>query len=176
MSEETNFNFAEYAKPVAKNGKNRRNRILLFLLYILVAGAYVGGAIAITIPHLIAILPFLLWILIFFTWRTVSYECCIRTESGKVSFLKLRGKHETHLLSLETKSILFARPFREEDVSDKTVTVYDFRADQREAGYLLLFQKGKEQAYVRFECTIAVAKAMHYYNKEVLVDKDFLKL
>ena len=176
MTEETSFHFAEYAKPIAKNGKNRRHRLLLICLYILVAGGYIGGAIAITIPHLIAMLPLLLWILIYFTWRAVSYECCVRVASGKIAFLRLQGKRESPLLSLETKDILFARSFDKEDIRDKSVKLYDFRADEKEPGYLLLFENASEKAFVRFECTVAIATAMRYYNKNVVVDKNTLKL
>lgn len=176
MSEELSFNFAEYAKPIAKYGRVRRHRRLFILMYILVAAAYIGTAIAITIPQIIAILPLFMWIFIYFTWRAVSYECCIRVDSGKITFLKLRDKREQPRLTIEAKDILFAHPYSAEAVSEKEITVYDFRADEREAGYLLCFEGDGKKAYVRFECTLAVARAMHYYNKSVSVDKDFLKL
>lgn len=176
MSEELSFNFAEYAKPIAKYGKLRRLRRLFIFMYILVAAAYIGVAVAITIPQIIAILPLFMWIFIHFTWRAVSYECCVRVDSGKISFLKLRDKREQPRLTIESKDILFAVPYSAEAMYEKENTVYDFRADEREAGYLLCFAYNGKKAYVRFECTLAVARAMHYYNKDVTVDKDFLKL
>lgn len=179
MSEENSFQFAEYAKPVAKVGKNRRARLLLILLYVTFATAYALTFISLTMPQVIAILPIFVWMLVFFTWGTVSYECCVRVSSGDVIFLKLRGKKEKKLLSFSAKEIVCALPYDEKgkrEIEQHTIaSVLDFRADPRCDGYALLLHKNGADLLIRFEATIAVMNAMRYYNKAVTVDKDFLK-
>ena len=176
MNEENDFRFTEFAKPVAKHGKNRLYRTLLILLYAVAGVAYAVTAIAIHIPHLIAILPLLLWVLIFFTWRLVSYECCVRVASGKIAFLKLRGKKEKEIVAFALKEIVRACPYGQMEGVSAKVRVRDLRADTREEGYALLRKSASGEELIRFETTVAVASAMHYYNKSVAVDTNFLKL
>lgn len=178
MTEENSFRFAEYARPVTKEGKNLRRRVLLVTLYICAAAAYAAVAIAVTIPHLIAILPLLLWMLVYFTWGSVSYECCVRVASGEVQFLRLRGKREELLLSLPVKALLWARPNDGRAANRVAVRhiVRDLRADTRAGGYAALLKRDGETVLLLFDCTVAVASALHYYNKEVTVDRDYLTL
>lgn len=178
MTEENSFQFAEYAKPVTKHGKNGRMRLFLVLCYVLFAVTYVLLFIGINIPHVIAVLPIFIWMLVYFTWGTVSYECCVRVASGKVSFLKLRGKKEKEILSFDAKALRYALPYTQEAkerIARESIThTEDFRADPKKDGYAAILPTESGTALLRFECTITVAKAMHYYNKDVLVDKDFL--
>ena len=178
MTEETSFRFAEYAHPVANVGKNRRRRILLVLLYVFSAILYAGGAIAVTIPHLIAVLPLLLWMLVYFTWGTVSYECCVRVASGEVHFLKLRGKREELLLSLRAMDIVWARPNdgRKANAVTGEHRVRDFRSDTRKGGYAALVKTDGKATLLLFDCTVAIASALRYYNEAVTVDKEYLSL
>lgn len=175
MTEENSFRFAEYAKPVAKHGKVKKQRLLLISLYILAAAAYAITAVVYTLPQLIAILPLLLWILIYFTWGTVSYEYCVRIASGKVSFLQIRGKKEKECLSLDLKEILWAKPY-DDTMRGHDCRLLDFRADMREAGYALLYTEDGKETLVRFEATVSVVTAMRYYNKDVVVDKTALRI
>ncbi len=180
MSEDNSFLFAEYAKPVAKRGKNRRMRALLILCYCLFAGGYAVFFASITVPQVIAILPVFVWMLVYFTWGIVNYECCVRVASGKVVFLKLKGKKEKELYSFHARDILFACPYNEagkRKIAEASITkTMDFRADPEKDGYAMLLSREGGTALIRFECTVAVANAMRYYNKEVLVDKEFLPL
>ena len=178
MTEENSFLFAEYAKPVAKHGKNKRMRTLLIFCYILFAAIYAAFFASVKIPQVIAVLPVFVWMLIFFTWGSVSYECCVRVSSGKVTLLKLRGKKEKEIFSFDAREIAYALPYNEAGkarVKEETVTsTVDLRADERLDGYAVILRSEGGVTLVRFESTLAVARAMHYYNKEVLVDRDFL--
>ena len=178
MTEENSFLFAEYAKPVAKQGKNKRMRTLLIFCYILFAVIYAAFFASVKIPQVIAVLPVFVWMLVFFTWGNVSYECCVRVASGRVSLLKIRGKKEKEIFSFDAKAIAYALPYSEAGkarIAEETVTkTVDLRADERTDGYAVILKGESGATLVRFECTLSVARAMHYYNKEVLVDKDFL--
>ena len=178
MSNDNEFLFAEYAKPIANHGKNRRMRLLLISLYILFAIGYAAFFVAITVPQVIALLPLFVWMLVFFTWGTVNYECCVRVASGKVSLLKVRGKKEKELFSFGAKELLYALPMNEagkEQISKESFTTkIDFRADIAKEGYAAVLSNDSGLTLILFECTVAVATAMRYYNKKVIVDKDFL--
>ena len=180
MSEENSFLFAEYAKPKTHVGKNRKARILLISFYVLFAVCYTVLFSAITLPQVIALLPLFVWMLVYFTWGTVNYECCVRVASGKVRLLKLQGKKEKEFFSFEVKELLYALPYNEmgkkkvaEEKISKTV---DLRANELGDGYAAVLRSDGEAILVRFECSMAVANAMHYYNKNVVVDKDFLSV
>lgn len=176
MTEETSFRFAEYAHPAIGYGRLRMRRILLICLYVLATMAYAVAAIAVTIPHLIAILPLLLWILVHFTWGSVSYECCVRVASGEVQFLKLRGKREELLLSLRVKDIVWARP-NDGRKANKVMgdhTVRDLRSDPRRGGYAALVSLKGSPTLLLFDCTVAVASALRYYNEAITVDREYL--
>lgn len=179
MSEENSFQFAEYAKPVAKIGKNRKQRTLLCLLYVAFAVAYAALFVFLMVPQVIALLPLFVWMLVFFTWGTVSYEYCVRVSSGEVSFLKLRGKKEKKLLSFSCREIVAAFPHNESGKQEikkaSPQKTLDLRADPRLDGYALLYRENGDTALVLFESTIAVATALRYYNKAVIVDKEFLR-
>ena len=177
MTEENSFLFAEYAKPVAKRGKNRRLRLVLILCYVLFAAAYALLFVSINIPQVIAVLPIFVWMFVYFTWGIVNYECCVRVASGKVTLLKLRGKKEKEIFAFDAKALLFALPYHQEGkekIKNETFTkTVDLRADPMADGYVAVLPTEEGKTLIRFECTLAVASAMRYYNKEVNADKNF---
>ena len=177
MTEENSFLFAEYAKPVAKRGKNKRLRLVLILCYLLFAAAYALLFVSINIPQVIALLPLFLWMLVYFTWGIVNYECCVRVASGKVTLLKLRGKKGKEIFSFDAKALAYALPYQDEGkerVEKEAVTkTVDLRADPTKDGYAAVLPTEEGSVLIRFECTHAVANAMRYYNKEVIADKNF---
>ena len=168
MSEENSFLFAEYAHPVLSKGKIKRNRLFLLLLYVIVGIAYVSFFAAVKIPQVIAILPLLLWILVHYTWRLVSFEYFVRVESGTVSFGKLRGKKQSvsftcqakELICVKKKSLLSKDALRE-------ATLLDFRYDPAADCYAALLTREERSVVILFAATDAVLTAMRYYNKGV---------
>ena len=166
MSEENSLHFAECAHPVSKRGKMRGRRTLLVLAYMLFAITYAVFFVAISLPQPIAILPLFVWMLVFFTWRTVSYECCVRTEDGKISFLRLYGKKEKVLYSCPISEIV-----RIEEGDGHTAT-HDFRADPVAGGgvfALIRTEKGEESFL--FDVSDGVVRVIRYYNKSAFTVK-----
>ena len=175
MSQENEFQYAEYAKPVAKKGKVLRTRRLLLFAYILFALAFILIFTTINIPQVIAVMPIFLWMLIFFTWRIASYECCVRASASKISCLHLHGKKEKLLYSFNAHDIVFGLPYNEDCRArlkeEKPSKVLDLRADPDEEGFAVLVKEADGSRLVIFECTAALAAAMRYYNKSVVADK-----
>lgn len=180
MSAENDFYFAEFARPVAKKGKNKRLRLLLLLAYFLFALLYVTAfTVLIMLPQVIALLPLFLWIAVYFTWGLVSYECAVRVSSGKLSFLKLRGKKETPLLTLTAKEASVIAPYAEEYLSSLKESgaeiLLDHRSDpdNRFAYYALFEKEGKTYAAI-FDAEEKVIHSLYYYNKNTVKDKKFI--
>ncbi|MBQ9736738.1 MAG: hypothetical protein IJV96_08145 [Clostridia bacterium] len=160
MSEENSFLFAECAHPVTTRGKMRGRRVLLVFAYVLFALVYASVFIAIRFPHPVAILPLFIWMLVFFTWRTVSYECCVRTEGGKISFLRLYGKKERLLFSFPIASIVSIRAASGESAA------HDLRADPTAGGGVLaVIRTDKGEERFLFDASDAVLRVIRYYNK-----------
>ena len=180
MPEESSFQYAEYARPVAKKGKNRRARTLLILLYVFFAIGYSALFVAINLPMVIAIMPVFTWMLVFFTWGLVSYEYGVKVGSGDVSFVKIHGKREKVLLSFPVKSILAAASYKKDPEAYKAhnpTAFHDFRTDPDEKNdYYAIFEKDGVREAVLFDCTTSVATSLRYYNKEVVIDKDYLSI
>ena len=178
--EESSFFCAEYAKPISKKGKNGKIRRLLVLSYILFAAVYViAFTVWIKLPQLIAILPLLLWIAIYFSWGIVSYECATRVSEGVLSFLKLRGKKEKILCSCVLKDVLHIAPFAEkytDPLKENDIKIYDHRAvpDTKECYYVLFVQDGAKRAII-FDATEKVIQSLCHYNKNTVKDTQFIK-
>ena len=170
MSEENSFLYAEYAKPITKKGKYGRLRLLLILIYVIVATAYAAFFVSINIPHFIAILPLLLWMLVYFTWGAVSFEVRVKTESGLLSIEKLRGKKAKTLFSVRIRELFSVESYTL-DVRNALCpdTTLDYRADPHSSiAYIAVCEKEGKKTAILFEATDAVLKAIRYYNKEAV--------
>lgn len=179
MSAENDFYFAEYARPVAKKGKNRRMRMLLVSAYILFAILYCTAfTVLIKIPQVIALLPIFLWMAVFFTWGTVSYECAVRVSSGKLLLLKLRGKKEEALFSLPIKEFSVIAPYAKEHFSpalDGAEILLDHRADKDSSlAYYALFERDGKRCAIIFDAAEKVIHSLYYYNKNTVRDKNYI--
>ena len=166
MSEETSLYFAECAHPVSKRGRMRTKRTLLILAYVLFAIIYASFFVAVSIPQPIALLPLFVWMLVFFTWHAVSYECCVRTESGKISFLRLYGKRE---------KLLFSYPIASMDricAANGEGADHDLRADPVGGGGMLaVFRTDTGTESVLFDVSDGVLRVIRYYNKAAFIDR-----
>ena len=178
---ENDFNFAEFARPIAPKGKNKKARSLLILLYVCFALFYIALFTAvIMIPQLIAILPLLLWMLVFFTWGKVSYECAVRVSAGTVTLLRLRGKKEECLISFTAKDAEVIAPYAEKYVENGILTEapvwIDHRsdADAIECYYAVIAHEGKK-ATVLFDASDKIIRALYYYNKNTVKDTAYIR-
>ena len=170
MSEENSFLYAEYAKPITKKGKYGRLRLLLILSYVIVGAAYAAFFVSVHIPHFIAILPLLLWMLVYFTWGTVSFEIRVKTESGLLTIEKLCGKKAKVLYSVKIKELSTVEIYAPQRLTAIAPHLaLDHRADPHSsASYLALHEKDGKKTVLLFEATDAVLKIIRYYNEEAI--------
>ena len=159
MEEGSSLRYAEYEVSRRSEGKNRLARWLLCLFYIAFGGAYcVLFTGVIKLPQVIAILPLLLWILIYFTQKLVRYDIKVKVESGNFSVYKSTGKKQRLVFSARVKTALAGGPATEMAVSPGAK---DLRGSAHSPeGWFLQFPENT----VLFEATAALVKALRFYN------------
>jgi hypothetical protein len=164
------INYAEYGVEKKGEGKNRMARILLVCLYVVFSSLYAGFFISVRIPHLIAILPILLWILIFFTWRLVKYDCEYRIEKGEMIFSHSQSaKRKTEKLRLRVKTAERIIP-AEQYAEEKGRYVYDFRGSKKcSCGYVILSSKNERKIAVFFEAIPQALKLLKRLNENTVI-------
>lgn len=163
MSEDF-INYAEYGVERKAEGKNRLARVLLIFLYIAFASLYAGFFISVRIPQVIAILPILLWILIFFTWRLVKYDCEYRIEQGEIIFFTSHSakkkKEKLRVRIKEAKRIIPIGEYKAEDES-----FLDFRGSKKcENGYVIICSQNGKKLAVAFEAIPQALKLLKRLN------------
>ena len=85
----SDFESYEFVVTSKKDGKNSLLRVLLIMFYaFFVLGCLVFGFLTGFVP-LLALVPLVLWIIIFFTWRYVKVEYEYMVESGVITFTKI---------------------------------------------------------------------------------------
>lgn len=170
-------NFAEYSVTQAKEGKNARNRILLLLLYFAVGSAYFAAILITRLIPLGAILPLLMWILVYFTWRYVQIEHEYTIATGKVTFTEIYG-NRTRKVALEFNCRDCSRiaPLNSEYASETegAELTYDFRGSVSSPdAYFAILTKDNKKAVVYFEGTAKTVKLFKLYNSAAtVVSKD----
>lgn len=165
----TDNNF-EYVVDEKAKGKNLIFRILLIAFYIVFGLAYFIFFCRIGFVPVIAMLPFLLWIIIFFTWRyvSVSHEYIIAT--GEITFSHIySNKKRKEVLRLSIREVTEVAPYDERKQTG-IKKIYDFRGDKDSPDSYFLVFKTKTDAYalVYFEATKKALKLMQLYNPGVV--------
>lgn len=164
-------NYVEYAVDKKAKGKNRVLRILLVFLYVLLSAAYFVLFYAIRIPQLVALLPFFLVILIFYTWRYVAVTHEYIIAVGEITFSNIyANRKRKQILKLAVRDLCSVGP---DDGMRPTgfARVYDFRsASDTPDSYCLIFRDERErECLVYFEATNKALKLMHTYNPTAVI-------
>ena len=171
MSEE-NLNYAEFGVSKKAEGKNKLQRILLVIAYVLFAILYATIFISVSIPQVIAILPIFVWMFIFFTWKHVKFDYEYKIEQGEMIFLKAytpKKKKELFRFKVrDAKKIVPIKDFSKKDML--TGRIYDFRGSSKSpASYMAVVAVDGKDACVYFEATIQTVKLLHRLNDKTIV-------
>ncbi len=157
-------NYFEYAVDVKPQGRLRFRRLLLVLFYVLFSACFFFGFSLLGIPQVIAVLPIIIWILVYYTWLyvSVSYEYVIAV--GEITFVAVYGNRKRReLLRLhirEVESVFY------EDDGTAYDRVYDYRGDRETPdSYAIAFNDVEgHRAVVYFEATRKALKLLALYN------------
>lgn len=166
MSEFDSPNYAEYAYERKNEGKYLRNKILMIIGYALfVVGFFLVCYLTRIIP-MFALAPFLLWILVFFTWKYVSWDYYYEFKSGMLELGSIKttksGRKKKPTLNIHIKEALYIAPYDEssERVSD-IKKIYDFSASQTSPHRIaIIFEKDGKTVATIFEGTAKIAKLL----------------
>lgn len=110
---DSNFspNYTEYVYDKKPEGGLLVGRVLLVLFYIIfVVGFFLFCYISRIIP-LFALCPFVTWVLVFFSWRAVSFDVYYTFEHGRLEIGKMRDVKNNRIkiptLTVECKNIIY---------------------------------------------------------------------
>ncbi len=157
MDEYSSPNYTEYSYDRKAQGKNLAARILLVCFY---AAFLLGGFLFCYIsrvPQFFALAPFLLWIVVFFTWRYVSYDFYYEFDRGFLTLGKIRGgrrgRKKIPSVKIHVKDAEYAAPYSvgKEKISS-VKRVYDYTSGGKtKESIIIVWHSGGKKTAVLFE-------------------------
>lgn len=164
MNEYDSPNFAEFSYTKKSEGAYKVKRILLVMAYVLFAAAFFVVVLMTKLIPVFAVCPILVWILVFFTWRYVSYDFYFEFREGNLQFGRImgtkRGRKKFPTVRVHIKEANFIAPYSEcaERLSEAK-RVYDYSASaSSDKRILVLFKEAGDVSAVIFEGTAKIAK------------------
>ena len=163
----------EYVVAQKSEGKWRVRKWLMLAAYALFAGAYFFTA-ALRVPAVIAILPLLIWMLVFFTYKYVKPEYKYKISEAYLYFYILFGKKQKEKLKVRIFDAEYILPL--ENALDQIKT-YDPKHTYSAIpsiistdSYVILFknEKGESCAFM-FKATAQALKCLHFYNQKTVI-------
>ena len=121
------FESYEFVIKPKRDAKNKLLRAFLLLFYVVfVVLCLVFGFLTGFVP-LLALVPLVLWIIIFFTWRYVNLEYEYLVQSGSITFTKIyNNRTRKTVLSFDIRSAEYIAPAADGD-TQRRVADYDPR-------------------------------------------------
>lgn len=164
--EEANEHFSQYAVTCKANGKIKALRAVLILIYTLFCAGYIVMFTVVTkMAAVIAILPFLLWILWYFTWKHTQIEYAYVVCRGGFHFYKVNGYgNATEILSLPVSECEGIFPATDEISASKKL----FYASSANAEnlYCGIWQTDGVRTAVYFDASSKLLSSLRYYGGE----------
>ena len=169
----------EYTVAQKHEGKWRAYRWLMLIGYLAFAAAYFIIATSIRFPHIVAILPIFLWMLVFFTWKYVNPEYKYQITEGHLRFILIfgkNGKKGKEILKIKLIDAMYIMPLEDalgkiKDVEPKkTYSALPSRICPD--SYIILYKNSKEvpEAFI-FKATSEALKSLRFYNKNTVMSE-----
>lgn len=173
-------NYVEYSVECKSEGKLKLRKLWLILAYIGFVVLYVVLFVVLTkIVPLIAILPLLLWILIFFTWRYTQVEYEYAILQGAFNFSVIYGNRtRKELLEVKIKDMTTIAPYEGEMIARTEAPdikhLYSFISSKSSPDiYAAIWQDEEgEKSALLFEATNKTLKICKFYNNPATVVKE----
>jgi hypothetical protein len=164
MNEYDSPNYAEFTYEKKNEGKVRLARTLMICGYALYLVAFFLVCYLTRVIPVFAIAPLTLWIIIFFTWKLVKYDCYFEfkagmLELGTVKVTKKGDRRKNPLVNIHVKEALSAALYDQSSDDLKTVEkIYDLSESQSsDKRILIVFEKDGQRQAAIFEGTSKVA-------------------
>lgn len=169
------FNTYEFVVAQKKEGKLRTKRILAIVGYVLFFILIFVLLSALKVMQLIALLPILEWMLVFFTWRYLSPEFEYSMTSGYITFTTVYGgRSKKKRLELCIKDLKEIAPYddaacaRLENAGLQKDYIFVSSLDAPDMYYAVFEQDGESQV-VYFEATKKALQIFRFYNPSTVV-------
>lgn len=167
---------ADYEYTVAQKceGKWRVFKWLMLGGYALFVGAYCGIAFGIGFPHIVAVLPIFLWMLIFFTYKYVKPEYKYVITEGNLHFYRVFGKKNYEVLKIRLCDAEYILPLEnalEEIKAFRPQATYSALPSANTTdSYVILYtgERGAASAFM-FKATSGALKSLRFYNKNTVM-------
>lgn len=162
-------NYAEYVVEKKTEGILRLFRALLILGYVIFGVTYFTVCYLLAFIPLVAVLPVFLWIIVFFTWRYVSYDVGYEFAAGTMTFYRIYARRSKRIrrdcLTVQVREANYAGPWdgkRRNDELRRTTKHYDFASSvaSEDAVFLVYRDEKDRECSVRFDCINRVARLL----------------
>ncbi len=174
------FNTYEYAAEQKSEGKFKTLRILVILGYILFAAVYsIVFAAILKIPQVIAVLPILIWMLVFFTWKYTKPDYRYVIERGDMVFNIIYGKKKKSAKPKTSFKVSSAEAIAPKE--ELTDAIREFRpkhiyssvpSEKSTDVYAALYKNAAgENCVFYFIATAAALKLLRFLNSKTVVTK-----
>ena len=173
MNEYDSPSYTEHSYEKRPEGKMKLFKVLLIFSYIAFVGLFFLFCYLTRIVPLFAICPIFLWMLVFFTWRLVSFDVYYTFNHGDMVFGKYKMKKGVQMrrpcLSLKVQDTLLAAPFDksfDRAELDGVKKIYDYSSSsQSDKLVIIIFDnKGKRSAVI-FDATKRSASLLSSFSK-----------
>lgn len=181
MGDSSTGKFVNYGVREAHNKKNRLTKLLLIFGYVLFSLLYcctfLGVFFSLKMPMMIAILPVLMWIIIFFTWRYTQIEYEYVIADGEMRMMKIYGGKSMRILCRTKVSAMNPiAPYSENyrytiDKIPEENRIYGVSSMKSTDIYFGIFNMSGKEYVLFFEATKKTLKIIKYYNSEVIIEK-----
>ena len=173
MNEYDSPNYAEFTYEKKNEGKVRLGRTLMICAYILYLGAFFLVCYITKVIPVFAIAPLTLWIIIFFTWKLVSYDCYFEfkagmLELGTVKVNKKGVRRKNPQVTIHVKEAISAALYDAASADLSTVEkVYDLsEAQSSDKRIIIVFEKDGQRQAAIFEGTAKVANLIASFSEK----------
>ncbi len=171
------FNTYEFVVAQKQEGKVKLFRILAVISYVLFFTAVAAALIILHLPWMVAVLPIVEWMLVFFTWRYLSVEYEYSMTSGTITFSYIYGgRSRKAALNATIKDFQEIAP-----LDDAAYARLEARGIQKEYRfvssdsapdvYYALLEEDGGLSVVLFEATQKALGILRFYNPMTVVTK-----
>ncbi len=170
MSDFDSLNQAEFSYEKKSVGKNKLYRILLIIGYVLFVILFFLACYLSKLIPVFALSPIFTWMLVFFTWRYVSYDMYFEFAAGVLMLGTVRvrksGRTKKPRLFISVKDALEIAPYDPASAPKDVEKAYDFsESPTSDKRIFILFEKDGVRSLAIFEGTARIARLLSSFSK-----------
>ena len=173
MNEYDSPNYTEFTYEKRAEGKMKLAKLLLILLYVAFVGAFFLVCYMTKLIPIFAVCPIFTWMLVFFTWRYVSFDIYYTFNHGDMEFgrvkVKKNGQSRHPSLKINVRTALLVAPFDEAEGTEEYKNAskhIDYSSYSSSLSrVVMVLPKGEKTIAIIFEGTARSAALISSYCK-----------